>query len=369
MKLATWLYKTWMCAAVLGVGCVREGSMEDEAPDAADDEEGAALGLIKLGDGGGGGGTVVGVETLDVMIPASLHAQGLALPAKLVRPKWSKSVGKQPGVLVLHGSGGLLKMPESKSDKPCSPEMESQFEDWSERLAKLGYTVLLPSSYSARGFCDAHKDTDRIPDTFDQKPEVVLGRIYDADAAARYLCGRPEVDCKRLGQLGFSQGATAVMTTQHWQLDRAIDAYREEHAGEIDVEVPDLGPGRPQFKVGIAYYPGCGFDGLVPLSTGGKAKIEDKYSSTAPLLVLHASEDPLIEHCSVEYGSGARETQAGQVAGQLKTANTYDLTVYEDAGHSFDSPGGSGSGGGHDGDDEAKAAARKVTLAALAEYL
>jgi len=128
-----------------------------------------------------------------------------------VRPKWSKAVGKRPAMLVLHGSGGLLKDPKSKADQPCSPQMEAQFVDWSDRLARLGYTVLLPSSYSARGFCDKHTDAARMPETFDDKPEQILSRLYDVDAASRYLCDRAEVDCDRMGLLGFSQGATMVM--------------------------------------------------------------------------------------------------------------------------------------------------------------
>ncbi|MDY6946663.1 MAG: Fe/S-dependent 2-methylisocitrate dehydratase AcnD, partial [Pseudomonadota bacterium] len=32
-------------------------------------------------------------------------------------------------------------------------------------------------------------------------------------------------------------------------------------------------PGRPDFQLGIAYYPGCGFDGIVPLSTSNKASV------------------------------------------------------------------------------------------------
>src|SRR5690606_6661186 len=128
-----------------------------------------------------------GVETLDVTLPAALHAQGLEIPAKLVRPQWTPAMGELPAIRRLHGSGGLLKTPKNKSGKQvCLPEMESQYQKWGERLAKLGYTVLLPSSYSARGFCDKHDDIKRIPDTFDDKPEQILGRLYDVDAAARY---------------------------------------------------------------------------------------------------------------------------------------------------------------------------------------
>ncbi len=306
--------------------------------------------------------TVIGVETVNVTIPAGLHAQGLALPAKLVRPKWSKPVADKPAMLVLHGSGGLLKMPKSKSDQPCSDEMETQFKDWSDRLAKLGYTVLLPSSYSARGFCDKHKDAGRMPKTFDDKPEQIVSRLYDVDASSRFLCDQPGVDCERLGVLGFSQGGTMVMLALHWQIEEALAHFRKNMAKDFDIEVPDVKPGRPEFQMGIAYYPGCAFDGVVPLDTG-KSAVTDKFSPTTPLTILHGSKDALLKECSTQYGPGRRQIQSKQVAEQLKISDTYDITVYPGAAHSFDN----GSSKGADG--AAREAALKVTLQKLATQL
>ncbi|MBZ5708516.1 dienelactone hydrolase family protein [Nannocystis pusilla] len=365
MILARTLAKSTMCVAVLAVGCVNETYAPDEQESKnwpnfpiADSDGGA--------DNGGGGGLdpdaeILGVETLDVTIPASLHAQGLKIPAKLVRPVWSKPVGPRPAMMVLHGSGGLLKDGKSNNG-PCSDQMESQFATWSTRLAELGYPVLLPSSYSARGFCDKHSQADKMPKTFDANTEQILGRIYDLDAASRYLCDLPEVDCDRMGLLGFSQGGTMTMLGLHWQVEHALQYFRENKAGTVDIEIPDIKPGRPEFKVGIAYYPGCGFDGTVPLSTSNSAAVENKYLATAPLFVLHASDDPLVEHCSTEYGTGSRQIQAGQVATKMNVENLYDITVYPDAGHSFDSAGGKADGGTPAGNEAAKEKALKVAL-------
>ena len=272
MTLSNVTVQAMMCAAVFAVGCDSEFDTSAEANEAllsvGEQEEGFLVpGIVVLPK-------VVGVETLDVTIPGSLHAQGLAVPGKLVRPKWSSPVGKRPAMMVLHGSGGLLKDPGA-NDKICSPQMESQFVEWGDRLAKLGYTVLLPSSYSARGFCDKHTDADRMPKTFDDKTEQILARLYDTDAASRYLCARAEVDCARMGQLGFSQGGTMVMMALHWQIEHAIAYFREHSADEVDFPIVDVKPGRPEFQMGIAYYPGCGFDGLVPLSISKNAAIEN----------------------------------------------------------------------------------------------
>jgi dienelactone hydrolase len=365
MILARTLAKSTMCVAVLAVGCVNETYAPDEQESKnwpnfpiADTDGGA--------DSGGGGGLdpdaeILGVETLDVKIPLSLHAQGLEIPAKLVRPVWSKPVGARPAMMVLHGSGGLLKDGKSNNG-PCSDQMESQFSTWSQRLAELGYTVLLPSSYSARGFCDKHTQADKMPATFDANTEQILGRIYDLDAASRYLCDLPEVDCDRMGLLGFSQGGTMTMIGLHWQVEHALQYFRDNKAGTVDIEVPDIKPGRPEFKVGIAYYPGCGFDGTVPLSTGNNAAVENKYLATAPLFILHGSDDPLVEHCSTEFGAGSRQIQAGQVASAMQVEDLYDITVYPDAGHSFDSAGAKADGGTAEGNVAAKEEALKVAL-------
>ncbi len=414
MKLVDVMSKTMMCAALIIVGCddgseaiagandllVDDERKAGEAPlnfvaggpgpraadddddDDDDDDNGAETGETKPApederpgsepvpapeDERPGSEPVPGEpgEVVDVTIPASLHAQGLELPAKLVRPKSSKG-GKGPAVMVLHGSGGLLKDGSGKGDQPCSSEMESQYSEWAERLSGLGYTVLLPSSYSARGFCDKHKDS--MPKNFDDKPEQIISRIYDTDAASRYLCELEGVDCARLGVLGFSQGGTMVMLALHWQVEHALARFRETKGGEVDMDVPDLKPGRPEFKMGIAYYPGCGFDGAVPLSTSGS--IEDMYSPTGPLTILHGTKDSLLNHCSTEHGAGGREAQSKQVAAERKIEDLYEVIVYDGASHSFDSSGGKNPGDSNKGaDGAARVAALKVALDRLASQL
>ncbi len=398
MELVNVMTKTMMCAAMLLVGCVDEPDALDEANEANEaliDDEASELNeaneaselndaLIDLADdereheneavldlaaGEPGPGTAATeIETLDVKIPAALHAQKLELPAKLVRPKLASASGKRPAMLVLHGSGGLLKDGSGKGPEPCSSKMESQYSEWANRLAGLGYTVLLPSSYSARGFCDKHKD--KMPKNFDDKTEQIISRIYDTDAASRYLCDMEEVDCDRMGVLGFSQGGTMVMLALHWQVDHALAYFRKNKAKEVDIEIPDLKPGRPEFKMGIAYYPGCGFDGAVPMSTSKSAAIENKYSPTVPLTILHGSKDSLVKQCSTEYATGARQIQSGQVAEKLKIEDLYEITVYKGASHSFDSSGSKNPGDANKGaDGAARVAALKVTLQKLATQL
>jgi dienelactone hydrolase len=351
---------------------------------ASDPAEQAQDELGEQGEGdddlGAGDAEVVGVETLTVKIPSKLHARAMELPARLVRPKWSKSVGERPAILLMHGSGGLLKMPtDEAAQDPCSDEMEPQFVRWAERLAERGYVVLMPSSYSARGFCDMHTDTGRIPEGFDERPEQIAERLYDFDAAARYLCDRDEVDCDRMGLLGFSHGASMVILGLHWQIDRALANFRAAYAKKLDISLPDLKPGRPDFKVGIAYYPGCGLDGLLALDTAPQAEPKDKYFPSAPLYVLHGGDDPLVEHCDSAHGPGTRQIQAEQVSDHLDRENPYHAVVYAGAHHGFDNSS-DGSGAPVVGEDEEKShnapadvtardAALTVALKRLSAYL
>ncbi len=350
MIQANWLKAAAATVAVLAPGHINAAYGADRAPatqidadaDPADDSHGHPQRLARAGDDDAA--EVVGTETIHVTLPARLHRHGLAVPARLVRPRWSKKVGPRPAMLVLHGSGGLTRMPKhaGEGDGPCSHEMEPQYERWAERLAERGYVVLLPSSYEARGFCDMHVDTARIPETFDDRPEAVLGRLYDVDAASRWLCDRPEVDCDRMGLLGFSHGATMVLLALHWQIDHMLDRYREHFGHAIDIPIPDLAPGRPEFQVGVAYYPGCGFDGVIPLATDRVSSVFDKYHPTAPIHILHGDDDPLVKHCSERFGPGTRPRQSAQVAAHIGADDPFAIDVYHEARHGFDNAGGSG---------------------------
>jgi dienelactone hydrolase len=384
MSLRINVLNTFACLAVCAAGLAPGGINKAYAGEPAD---GAPEQLEELDEFapelGGGDAEVVGVETKAVKIPSKLHAKGLEVPARLVRPKWSKPVGDGPAILLMHGSGGLLQMPaDLNAEEPCSDAMEEQFVRWGERLAELGYVVLMPSSYSPRGFCDMHVDTDRIPDSFDDRPERIAERLYDFDASARYLCDQKDVDCDRMGLMGFSHGASMVILALHWQIDHALDKFRTEHGEELDIDLPDLKPGRPDFKVGIAYYPGCGLDDMLPLSTGPQAAVEDKYFPTAPLHILHGDADPLIEHCDTDEGPGTRQVQAAQVSDALDKENLYHTTVYTGAHHGFDNAtdGAGGQGGGAGEEDEenssnsaadvaARDAALTVALKQLSTYL
>jgi len=317
---------------------------------------------------------VTGFEVRDVEIPGKLHLEGLDVPGKLYVPILEEGARPMPAVVLLHGSGGLFATPDDTVDtrgRPCSPELEPQFSRWGERLARLGYVVLMPASHDARGFCDYYGDRDRIPDDFDEPRERLLGRLYDTDAASRHLCGLPEVDCDRLGLLGFSHGGSTVMLALHWQLRRALG----ELGSELDLDLPiaPLPPGAPNFQLGIAYYPGCGLESVVHMSSDPSDNPMDMYFPDADLYLEHGSKDDLVEDCSVDFGEGRRQLQSAAVARADDLPDPYHIRVHTDARHGFDNAGGEGndegSGGKRPADLRARDAALAATLERLSDYL
>ena len=313
---------------------------------------------------------VVGFEVRDVVIPGALHVEGLAVPGKLFVPTLASGARPLPALVVLHGSGGLFAPPEDDAgdDRPCSERLEPQFARWGERLARLGYVALMPASFDARGFCDWYDDEDRIPDDFDDDRERLLGRLYDTDAASRHLCDMPEVDCERLGLLGFSNGASTALLALHWQLRRALDDLAGLDALDLDLPVLPLPAGAPRFQVGVAYYPGCGLEGLVHFDVG-VGDIADMYSPAADLYIEHGSEDPLIADCSVEHGEGRREVQSSVVARTTGNPDPYHVTVHAGAAHGFDNAGAAGEDEGSGSERHEDLRARDAALAATLEHL
>lgn len=315
---------------------------------------------------------VIDVQILDVQIPGDLHVQGLTVPAKLFVPTLADGARPLPGVLVLHGSGGLHELPGA-DDSPCSPSLEPQYDRWGRRLAELGHVALMPASFDARGFCDWYADTSRIPADFDDDRERLVGRLYDADAASRFLCDLPEVDCDRLALLGFSNGASTLLLTLHWRLERALAEFAASDGPDLQLPVAPPPPGRPAFRVGVAYYPGCGLESVVHFSTDPEDDPEDMYFPTADLYIEHGSDDPLVTDCSLEHGKGRRQAQSAVVAAHEQLPDPFHVTVHPGAGHDFDNAGVPGadtsSGSQRPEDAQARDDALAATLAHLADHL
>lgn len=244
--------------------------------------------------------------------------------------------GPMPAVIVLHGAGGVFDPPDPGEPEP---DMGPQFQEWAAILYNEGYAVLLPDSFSSRGFYE----WTQHPDELDKQDRLVM-RAYDAQAALIFACAQPEIDCDRVAALGFSNGGSVAALSVH------------ERLNDIDL-LGDLTPAeeRPRFALSIPYYPGCGFDGLLSTDIDDPTEF---YRPTAPVYVQHAEDDRLLDDCEARL-----EQTEEMVDVENLGENPFHLTIYPNAGHSFDSDPGSSA------ERTARLEARQVTLSLLANQL
>jgi dienelactone hydrolase len=288
---------------------------------------------------------------------------GEAVIASVSMPEGEPPVGGWPGVIVLHGSGGLFfsvgenhddedELEEDEDDEDddddeeasCTETLQHQFHDWAERLNERGYAVVMPASYYSRGFCEW--GDDNAPEGLDKHESLIL-RTFDAAAAANYMCDLPSVDCSRLAVLGFSSGATVTLLFMH---EHFVDAQ--------DPRLYDL-EDIPPIVGAVAYYPGCGLEGEITDEIDPSA-VERYYYPRAPIWVPHAEKDSLLDDCEE-----VRDIQVDVVAQQHGVdLDMFDLHIYPDAKHGFDGS----SEDDKQADFEASIDAQAKTLAKLESW-
>ncbi len=147
----------------------------------------------------------------------------LQLPAILIKPDGE---GPFPAVVIAHDCSGL------------GPRSSGAPRRWAGELVQQGYVVLIPDSFTPRGFADG---VCLIPGN-----ETVsangFARAGDAYAALTTLRKLPYVDGKRVGIMGGSHGGWTTLAAMFVPLD----------AGNPLAEAK-----RDGFAAAIALYPSC----------------------------------------------------------------------------------------------------------------
>jgi dienelactone hydrolase len=185
------------------------------------------------------------------------------LPTTLVKPD---GVGPFPAVVMMHDCSGLGPLSSGAPGR------------WTKQLLSQGYVVILPDSFSTRGYPNGIC-TDASKGRYDVRPFV---RARDARAARGFLRTLSYVDKERIGLMGGSHGGFTTLVT----LSR-----------------PGSG-----FAAAVALYPRCQFS--------------QQLKPDMPLLILIGELDDwtLAKDCL-------------PLAGERVT-----VKVYPGAHHSFDSP-------------------------------
>lgn len=215
--------------------------------------------------------------------------QGVDLRAWYFAPETSAT--SYPAVVMLHGCSGVFA--NSRPNASYS-NLQSLFNEWGQRLARAGYAALLVDSFTGRG------DPQNQCGNGSAGTDEVVDRAYDALAAHRSLSSNAawRIDPARIAVLGWSQG------------------------GSTTLSVLDISTWPAVFKLGIAFYPGCGlYNAYGGIST----------STYAPYSPLHT----LIGTADAFYASGYCQKRQ-QRAVSLGSTEFAPLRTYPDARHSFD---------------------------------
>jgi len=208
-----------------------------------------------------------------------LDGMGTAIPTTgvgtLFLPEGASAENPVPGMVILHGSGGI---------KP-GREME-----YGQFLADHGIAGFVVNYYAPRGV------TEETPYMVAVIAVTEFDAITDAYGALALLCSHPAIDAENIGVMGFSYGGIAA----RFSLDERIR----------QVLAPDI----PPFALHVDYYGPCFQNLNTPHTTG------------APLLCLRGDDD-----ASNELPLCERREQELREAGSL-----VETHIFPGAGHAWE---------------------------------
>jgi dienelactone hydrolase len=234
-----------------------------------------------------------------VTVPSTTNGIPQDLPAALYKPAGD---GPFPAIVIMHDCSGL------------GPRSSGAPARWAQLLATEGYVVILPDSFSPRGFPQGVCTAPAGNSTPTVNP---LPRAYDAFATLAYLRQQPFVDGAHIGVMGGSHGGSTTLTIDSMPPRAAAPLTQDKLQG---------------FAAAIALYPGCGArygNWNVRRESGDHGAITDyigTYQPVAPLLILVGEKDDWTpaEPCRVM-------TERAQAAGY-----PVSIKIYPGAHHAFD---------------------------------
>ena len=167
--------------------------------------------------------------------PASGPATGesATIGALLFRPADMAPGERRPAIVALHGCGGMYSAVKARREA-----LSVRHQTMADLLTAEGYVVLFPDSFRSRGVEEICTTKAR------ERTVTAVHRQQDARAALAWLQRRDDVLADRVAVLGWSNGGSTVLG--------ALDARQGEVASWLDAD-----PGKPYFRAGVAFYPGC----------------------------------------------------------------------------------------------------------------
>jgi dienelactone hydrolase len=223
----------------------------------------------------------------DVVVATAPDGAQERIPTTVIKPD---GPGPFPAVIILHDCSGL------------GPRSSGAPDRWARELVAAGYAVLIPDSFTTRGWPDGIC-TDPSPGRADVAPGRRARDAYAALAHARRL---PYVDGRRVGLMGGSHGGSTTLAAM-----AATEAVRDALAVDR----------RDGFKAAVALYPGCG------ATFGAWRGRTGAYRPVAPVLILIGEKD-----------DWTPAPPCARLAASARGAeHPVTIIVYPGAHHSFDS--------------------------------
>jgi dienelactone hydrolase len=159
---------------------------------------------------------------------------GVTVPAYILSPKGLRRGERRPGILACHGHGNgkddVVGVTRESGDADKIKNLERLNYEYGLEAVGRGYVVIAPDwcPFGERRpppwWCRPNRDPCNITDLawlYFGRP-LITQSIWDGMRCVDVLCRRPDVDPRRLGVLGLSQGGT--MTTHLFVNDRRLKA-------------------------------------------------------------------------------------------------------------------------------------------------
>src|SRR5260221_8558174 len=152
------------------------------------------------------------------------------------------AAGRTPAVVLMHGRAGpYSSLANGKYD---ATTLSQRHQKWGHLWAQQGYLAILVDGFGPRGFPQGftHQSYEQRPESVNE----VIVRPFDAYGALAYLRTRNDVVADRIALQGWSNGASATLST----MSSATPALKSPS--------PTTG-----FRGGLALYSGRGLKGKI----------------------------------------------------------------------------------------------------------
>lgn len=246
----------------------------------------------------------------------SAHPDGNVLKGYLSRAIDEIKPGlTEPLVVALHGCGGLWD---------ARGELGLRYREYRAWLKTRGISLLLVDSFGTRG-----KARGICTEPLAHRSIRPVDRRLDVQGALQWLQGQAWVDRQRVFLLGWSHGASTVLSTLNRDNAQAIATEGTPNiaggtATSASHPVPTTRPRElMDFKAAIAFYPGC-----------GPASQNPDYQLTTALLLMIGEDDNWTpaRDCERFYRQQTEKLQQRGLESGL-----FQLKLYPGAHHGFDS--------------------------------